>query len=322
MKIFVTGGSGYIGRNVVRRLVGEGVPVRALARSATSAAVLTNLGAEPVTGDIAKQAGLADAMRGCSHLVHAAADIDHGGFSDRQMQLNLSGTRNVFGAAHEAGIERAVHLSTEAVLLSGAPLINAREDQPCPARFAGSYSASKAGAEQTALAMSTPGFDVMVVRPRFVWGRDDTTALPQLAEAARSGKLAWIGGGTYRTSTTHIDNAVEGILRALQDGRGGEAYFIADAEIHEFRAFVSALLEKAGVAPPDRTVPRGLLRAMVAAFEPLERASGGRIRSPISRQEFATLGVEITLDTTKARNELGYRPVIAFAEGLETVRPT
>jgi nucleoside-diphosphate-sugar epimerase len=318
--VLVTGGSGYVGRNVIRRLVADGFRVRALARSAASAARVAALGAEPVHGDILDRTSLESAMTGCEWLIHAAADTAHGAFAARQHHTNLEGTRNVLNAARAAGITRAVHVSTEAVLLSGAPLHNANEETPIPSRHAGGYSASKAAAEKAALAESREGLDVIVVRPRFVWGRDDTTALPQLVAAAKSGKLAWIDGGTYLTSTTHIDNLAEGILRALGQGRGGQTYFITDGAPMEFRAFVSALLRRAGVEPPRKTAPRWLVATVANIGDRLERISGGRIKPPIGRQEYGTVGVEVTLDITKAERELDYRPVIAFEAGLETVQ--
>ena len=317
--VFITGGSGYIGRNLIRRFIAEGYRVRALARSDAAAGIVTALRAEPMRGDILDRASLKAAMMGCEWLVHAAADTGHGAFTTSQHHTNLDGTRNVLNAAREAGITRAVHVSTEAVLLSGAPLHNANEDTPIPPRHAGGYSASKAAAEQAALAENRAGLEVIAVRPRFVWGRDDTTALPQLVSAARSGKLAWIDGGTYRTSTTHIDNVAEGVVRALERGRGGEAYFLTDGAPVEFRAFVSALLRRAGVEPPNKTAPRWLVAAVATIGDWLERISGGRIRPPIGRQEYGTVGVEVTLDITKAERELGYRPVITREAGLETV---
>jgi len=318
--VFITGGSGYIGRNLIRRLITDGYRVRALARSESAAGVIAALQAEPLRGDILDTASLKAAMHGCQWLVHAAADTGHGGFTARQHHTNLEGTRNVLNAAREAGITRAVHVSTEAVLLSGAPLRNANEDTPIPQRHTGSYSASKAAAEQAALAENREGLEVIAVRPRFVWGRDDTTALPQLVSAAKSGKLAWIDGGTYLTSTTHIDNVAEGIVRALERGRSGEAYFISDGAPVEFRAFVSALLRRAGVEPPGKTAPRWLVAAAATIGDWLEQISGGRIKPPIGRQEYGTVGVEVTLDITKAERELGYRPVITREAGLATVQ--
>lgn len=318
-QVFVTGGSGYVGRNLIRRLVADGHAVVALARSPASAAAIESLGARAAAGDILDRASLEAGMAGCRWLVHAAADTGHGGFSAGQHRTNLEGTRHVFEAARAAGIERAVHLSTEAVLLSGRPLVRANESTPIPARHAGSYSASKAAAERMALSLSSAACPVVVVRPRFVWGRDDTTALPQLVAAARSGQLVWIAGGGYLTSTTHVDNAVEGILRALRHGRGGEAYFVTDGEPLPFRTFVSQLLERAGVTPPTNSVPRWLVAAMARLGDGLERLSGGRLHPPIGGQAYGTVGVEVTLDITKAERELGYRPVITREAGLATI---
>ncbi|WIE41828.1 NAD-dependent epimerase/dehydratase family protein (plasmid) [Agrobacterium tumefaciens] len=100
----------------------------------------------------------------------------------------------------------SIHLSTESVLATGKPLVNVDETMLLPLKPAGGYSRTKAVAERIALAANADDFAVVVLRPRFVWGRDDTTALPALTEAVKSGKFAWISGGTYLTSTTHIGN--------------------------------------------------------------------------------------------------------------------
>jgi nucleoside-diphosphate-sugar epimerase len=314
-KLFITGGSGYVGRNLIRHFVAKGWQVVALARSAAAADMVASLGATPFAGDLLSP-GLAEAMAGCTVLAHAAADTNHGYGTAAQRRTNLDGTRNVLEAARQAGIARAVHISTESVLLDGRPLVNATERHPFPKRPAGSYSRTKGEAERLALALSTSDFSVVAIRPRFVWGRDDTTALPHLLAAARSGQLAWIDGGHYLSSTTHIANLCEGVDLALEKGRGGQVYFIADGAPSEFRTFVSRLLETQGVPAPNKAVPRWLLRAMATMGDGLATLSQGRIRPLITLQEFATSGVEVSLDITKAGTELGYAPVVTMEEGL------
>jgi nucleoside-diphosphate-sugar epimerase len=112
--VFVTGGSGYVGRNLIRRLVADGFCVRALARSEASAGIVAALGADPMRSDILDRSNLESAMTGCEWLIHAAADTAHGAFAAHQHHTNLEGTRNVLNAARAAGIRRAVHVEKPA----------------------------------------------------------------------------------------------------------------------------------------------------------------------------------------------------------------
>ncbi len=318
-QLFLTGGSGYVGRNLIRHFTGRGVEVTALVRSASSADVVRSLGARPFRGDMLG-ADLQPGMAGCDWLIHAAADTNHGASTPEQERVNLEGTRNVFRSARAAGVSRGLQISTESVLLDGNPLVDANESVPFPERPAGGYSRTKGEAERIALAQGVCGFEVVVLRPRFVWGRDDTTALPQLVAAANSGKLVWIDGGNYRTSTTHIANLCHAAELALERGGAGEVYFVSDREPLVFREFVSSLLETQGVTPPTKSVPRWLVTALnrVGAFA--AKLNFIPFKPPISSQEYATLAVEVTLDIEKARRQLGYEPVVSLEQGLAELR--
>lgn len=318
-RLFITGGSGYVGRNVVRHFVAQGVEVHALARSAQAGQCLHALGAKPVEADLFS-AQLPLAMQGCDALVHAAADTQHGLASRNQHLVNVEGTRRVLAAAAQAQVARVVHISTESVLLDGRALVHADESHPYPLRPAGGYSASKIEAEQIALAAARQGLHVCVLRPRFVWGRDDTTALPQLLQAVDAGKFAWVGTGRYRTSTTHIGNLVHGIERALLAGEAGQCYFIADADVVEFRTFISDLLATQGRCASGKSVPRWLVYRLASVCEGIAPWLGGRWQPPVTRQALATSAVEVSLNIDKARNSLGYAPVVSRADGLEELR--
>jgi nucleoside-diphosphate-sugar epimerase len=314
-RLFITGANGYVGRNLTRYFLQKGVEVVALVRSPQAAEQLETLGAVAVIGDLFLST-LTEAMMGCDALIHAAADTDHGYGGAEQMRVNAQGAESVFRAARAAGVTRAVHISTESVLSDGRPLVMVDETRPYPRRPAGSYSRSKIAAEKAVLTLNSQDLAVMAVRPRFVWGRDDTTALPALVEAARSGQMAWIEGGDYLTSTTHIDNLCHGVDLALRHGQGGEVYFLTDGAPVVFRTFITALLRSQNAPVTDKTAPRAVVRVVAALGDLISLVTRGRKPVPLTLQGFAASAVEVTLDIGKARSRLGYEPVVSIQAGL------
>jgi nucleoside-diphosphate-sugar epimerase len=311
----VTGGSGFIGGRLVERLVSEGVEVRALARSDRAEARVAALGAEPVRGDLADSESLAAGATGCEVAFHLAAHLGEWGPWRDFERGNVEGTGNALAGCAEAGVARFVHCGTEAALMAGRPLVHVDETAPLRPDSPAPYPATKAKAEQAVRGADREGFETVVLRPRFVWGRGDTTLLPEMAATVEAGKWAWIGGGANVTDTTHVDNVVEGLLLAAARGRGGEAYFVTDGEPVVFREFVTAMLRTQGVEPPDRSLP-----AWTAA--PLARICELAWRLPLPGEPPMTrfrswlLTQECTIDISKARGEIGYEPIVTRAQGL------
>jgi nucleoside-diphosphate-sugar epimerase len=313
---FVTGGSGFIGGALIRRLVAEGRRVRALARSEAAAAKVAALGAEPVRGDLDDTAAMDAGARGCTVAFHCAAQLGDWGSRSRFEHANVTGTVNALQATAAAGVERFVHVGTEAALLAGGPLIEVDERAPLRFDSPAPYSATKARAEEAVVSAGRPGFATVVVRPRLVWGRGDTTVLPGLADAVRGGRFAWVGGGRHLTSTTHVDNVVHGLLLGAQRGVGGGVYFVTDGTPVVFRDFVTRLLGTQGITPPGRSVPRPVASALAAVGETAWRALPLPGRPPLTRLAVWLSALEATIDTTRARTELGYAPVTTIEEGM------
>lgn len=317
---FVTGGSGFIGGRLIARLVGEGKPVRALARSDAAAAKVAALGAEPVRGDLGDRASLAAAAAGATTAFHLAAHLGEWGPWEEFERGNVEGTRNALAACAEAGVARFVHCGTEAALMAGEPLVGVDETAPLRPDSPAPYPATKAKAEQAVRDASREGFETVVVRPRFVWGEGDTTLLPGMVELVEAGKWAWVGGGHNRTDVTHVDNVVEGLLLAAAKGRPGEAYFITDGEPTVFREFVTALLETQGATPPDRSLPAWTARPLARVCEAAWRLLPLPGEPPMTTFRAWILTQECTIDIAKARTELGYAPVISREQGLAAMR--
>jgi nucleoside-diphosphate-sugar epimerase len=317
---FVTGGSGFIGGRLIERLRSDGVAVRALARSDSSAEAVRQRGAEPIRGEISDVDAMRAGADGCDVAFHAAARVGDFGPLKEFVRDNVDGTVNALTACSEAGVRRFVHVGTEAALLAGQTLVDVNEDAPLRPDSPAPYAATKARAEQAVRDASRPGFETVVVRPRFVWGRGDTTVLPALADAVERGRFSWISGGLHRTSTTHVDNAVEGLVLAGRAGTPGSAYFVTDGDPVVFRDFVTDLLATRGLTPPDRSIPRPLASAMAAGADAAWRVLPLRGAPPITRFAVWVASLETTIDISRARQELGYAPVRTIEDGLEDLR--
>jgi nucleoside-diphosphate-sugar epimerase len=312
---FVTGGSGFIGGALIERLLAEGRPVRALARSEESAARVEALGAAPVRGELGDRESLAAGAAGCDTAFHLAAHLGEWGRWEDFERGNVEGTRNTLAACEEAGVRRFVHCGTEAALMAGEPLVHVdetaalRPDSPAP------YPATKARAELAVREASREGFETVAMRPRFVWGRGDTTLLPEMVRTVEAGQFAWVGGGRNVTDTAHVDNVVEGLLLCAERGRPGEAYFITDGEPVVFREFVTELLRTQGVEPPDRSLPAWSAAPLARVCELLWKLPLPG-EPPMSLFRSWILTQECTIEIGKAREELGYRPLVSHEQGL------
>ncbi len=317
---FVTGGSGFVGRRLIGRLVGDGVRVRALARSDAAAATVAEAGGEPVAGDLLDRDALRAGAEGCEVTFHAAASVSQWGPWEEFERLNVGGTRAALETSRDAGVRCFVHVGTEAALMAGQPLVHVDETAPLRPDSPVPYPATKALAEQAVRAASSDGFETVVVRPRLVWGPGDTTVLPVLLELIERGRFSWVGGGRHLTSTAHVDNVAEGLVLGARHGADGEAYFVTDGDPVEFRRFVTDYVGTQGVVPPGRNMPAPVARAAARAAEATWRALRRPGDPPLTKLAVWNSSLECTIDISKARRELGYAPRVGYDEGMAALR--
>jgi len=316
MKIFITGGSGYLGRNLIRGLIKRGDTVRALARSVSSGEVVEALGADVVAGDLNQKDALRRGMEGCDAVIHSAALVAQWGNPLDFHRVNVAGTQQVIEACQMMAIPRLLHISTEAVLADGKPMIHVDETAPYPRKPIGLYPLTKMLAEKKVIAANSDTLKTIAVRPRLIWGNDDTVFLPALMDIAESGGWVWFNHGHYLTATCHVDNVVEGALLALDKGTGGNAYFLTDGAPVEFRNFITEMFKTQGKTLPDRSIPRRLSGWVANSSEFIVRRFNLDRDPPLTRVTVAVLSQEITLNDQKARDELGYQSKVSREQGM------
>lgn len=313
MKVFVTGGSGFVGGHVIERLA-RSHEVLAMARSERSAATVTKLGARPVSVDLG--AITARHLEDVEAVVHAAAYVEEWGSRADFYRANVEGTARVLEAARAARVPRFVHIGTEAVLFDGHDLRDVDESAPYPVRQRYLYSETKAEAERLVLGASSEDFFTTSLRPRLVWGPRDTTVLPVLLRMAEKGKFSWLDGGHHETSTVHVRNVAQAVELALHRGRSGRAYFVADEGTRTYRDFLGALARTRGVTLPERSMPGSIARPFASTIEALWRAFGIRSAPPVTAFAVAMMSRSVTVRTDRARDELGYVPEVSVEQGL------
>ena len=301
VQAFVTGGSGFIGRALVRRLLSEKHSVRVLVRSDASAEKVTAMGAEPVRGELTDPSTWRDAVAGSEVLFHLAAETDLSADRARHELVSVSGTEAAVDAARFAKVPRFVHCGSEAAILAGEPLVDVDETAPLRPDSEAAYCAVKAEAEKIVLDANAPDFATVSIRPRFVWG-PESILIDGLVAAAKAGQFAWIDGGRQTTDVTFVDNAVEGLVLGWQRGRPGQAYFVTDQHRVTFRDFMTTQFEIYGVE-----VPTSEFDAETAARD-----------VPVPARWF--LSLPCILRTDKAVADLGYKPVVTQSAGLSAVR--
>jgi nucleoside-diphosphate-sugar epimerase len=315
LNIFVTGASGFIGGSIARELSSEH-SVCAMSRSTSSDQKISANNATPIRCDLTTVS--AEHLSGCDTVIHVAAHVSPWGSKEEYWENNVTGTEKVLLAAQEAGIKRFIHISTEAVSWHGQPMRNIDESEPYAEKTPYLYASTKREAEKRALAANGQGgMQVVVIRPRWVWGLGDQALIPEIISMVERGEFVWLDHGKHKISTVHIANLVHAVKLALDKMPAGECYFVTDGEQPTYREFLTAVLGAYDVSMPDKSLPSWLARPVAFVVEETWRILGIKKQPPMTRHVIDMMSCEGTLNDAKAKNELGYQPIITVAEGIQ-----
>jgi dihydroflavonol-4-reductase len=308
MKAFVTGGTGFIGSRLVRKLRERGDDVVALVRSPGKAAELEAQGCELVEGGLDSVDAIRRGVQGCDSVFHAAAVYKVGiPKSERQAMhdSNVAGTEHVLDAAIEAGAQRILYVSTVGVFGNTRGEVVDEGYRRPENDFLSIYDETKFRSHEIALDRIAKGAPIVIVQPGGVYGPGDHSELGNVIDQVRTGKLKLLMFPELGFNLVYVDDVAEGIVLAHDRGKVGESYVLG-GQIARMRELIEHVADQTGRKAPKRELPPAVMKLSI----PIGPLVGRMMGFPPNLGELIRTsdGVTFWASDAKARRELGYSP--------------
>jgi nucleoside-diphosphate-sugar epimerase len=317
MKIFVTGGNGFLGRNLILELQKRGDSVVVLALPAEDTIWLEKRGVRVLRGDLRNPAVLTEGMHGVDAVFHLAAMM--GAWRPMQVyyEVNVTGTENVCRATLANGVRRIIHVSSAMVynMASGRPITEKDRLNPLDEP----YSMTKALGDRLVQRMIVKDhLPAVIIRPSTIFGINDPLNFGRIADRISAGKAIIIGSGENTVPFVYVTDVVQGLLLAMDHPHAeGQIYNIGNDKALNQKALFSAIAQEIGAIQPHIHVPYYPLYAAAYTAERLSTLSGCRIAPFVTRHGVKLYGADNLLSIDKARRDLGYEPQVSIREGIQ-----
>ena len=319
MRYLVTGATGFIGPYLVRKLVSQGHSCRCLVRSVAKADALFGPGAELIEGDITNKAtlkGIASGMDGVFHL--ATLGHMHNFEVPQTMfdEVNVQGTINIMNESLSAGVKKIVHCSSTAAM-GITKDIPANEESECIPNHP--YGKSKLNADKVVLGLvHDKNLPAVIIRFSMVYGPGDQRDILKLARLVKKGLIPKIGKRPKLTPLIHVEDAVQGLLLAMERGKIGEIYLITNRQSEPFDNIIRIIQETLGVSNISIPVPEWAALKSASMMEYVCKIFGKT--PPVTRKNIESTIADRIFSIEKARRELGFEPLMDPEKGLrETI---
>ncbi len=313
VKVLVTGGTGFLGQYLARRLLREECQVYLGGRNFQTVQKLIEAGAIARPFDLGDYPATVAVCQDVDVVCHAGALAAPWGQWSAFYRANVIGTQAIIQGCRQYGVRRLVHISSPSVVFDGRDQINATDAVPYPRRWLSAYAQTKKISEE--LVKAAQDVNTIILRPKAIFGPGDRALLPRLIAAARLGQLPRIGNGQNQVDLTYVENVVDAIVRAMQKTGINGVYTITNNEHVYLWEVIQTVLNRLSIAQPRRSISPQV--AMAAATYLEWQAVLTRREPRLTRYSVALLCRTQTYDISAAMHDLDYQPTVSVSEGIE-----
>jgi len=309
-RVIITGATGFIGRNLSEALFADGLEVVGTGRNEKVGRALSGFGIRFKAADISSPEQLKEAFCSADCVVHCAAKAGDWGIFDDFYQANVIGTRNVIAACRHHNVRRVVFISTPSVYVDGRDRFEILESEPLPTRQLTHYSSTKLLAEQELFSLASEGFEIIILRPRAVYGLHDNNFIPRIKRMATNKRFPLIAGGKAIVDVTYVDNLVDLVRAALTapSSAWNEVYNVSNGDPLPIAQWFERMVGVLGLPFRPKQVPELAAWSMAALMEAAIHLPFGPKQPLMTRFAVRYMARSMTLSTAKAAERLSYQP--------------
>lgn len=320
-RVAVTGGGGFLGKAIVKKLLLKNIQVTSFSRGYYPE--LDQMGVTQIQGDLADFEAVSKALKNVDTVFHVAAKAGVWGEYEDFHQANVVGTRHVIEACRKNQVKVLVYTSSPSVIFDDSDMENIDESVPYPEHYLDPYPETKAMAEKLVRKAAGEGLLSIVLRPHLIWGPEDNHIVPGIINHAKS--LKKVGRTDDLVDTIYVDNAADAHVLAMEKvaadpSLSGNVYFISQDDPISKWDMADAFLDAAGLPPIQGHVSAKTAYMAGTFFEWFYRLLGIKKEPPMTRFAAKELATSHWFDISRAKKDLGYSPVVSTEEGLKRLK--
>jgi len=325
LKILITGGGGFLGRHIFKKLLGKGHELFSFSRSDYPFYRANNI--KWIQGDIQNFLQVKNAISGKDVVFHTASKVAPWGRWEDFYKTNVTGTENVIKACQEEGVTKLIYTSSPSAVFGKSDLLGVDESTPYPEEFLAPYGKTKAMAEKMVLkSHGEKGLATVALRPHLIFGEEDPHLIPRMLDKAKKNKLFRVGDGKNLVDIIYVENAAYAHVLAMEkldltSPIGGKAYFLGQEKPVPLWDFIGDILKAVGRKPIKKNISLKFAYNLGHIFEKIYQTLGlYRKEPPITRFVACQLGKSHYFDHKNSERDLGYHPQVSIKEAIERTK--